>query len=373
MKYNRNEKDTLKPKIERQLKRIYFYLTSGCNLACRHCWLSPKLHTINDHQPVLSVESFQSIIEQGNKLGLSGVKLTGGEPLMHPQIREILNIVKEHKLSLGIETNGVLCTPEIADLISSAKNATIAVSLDGANAETHEWSRGIEGCFQATIKGIRNLSTAGINPQIIFTVMKYNYGQLEELVDFAASLGVNSIKFNTVQPTGRGEQLNAKGDGLPVEEILKLEQWVSDTLSKKTGIKLYFDLPPAFLRLSKMFGSNGDGCGTCGIRDILGVLADGSYALCGIGSHIPQLVFGHVSKDLLEDIWRENKILQEIREGIPGRFEGICGICALKGLCSASCIAQNYYRSKSLWSSFWFCEEAFEKNLFPQTRITATL
>lgn len=65
------------------LEQIYFYLTEGCNLACRHCWLSPKLQGESKTYPTLSIELFHSILEQAKPLGLKAVKLTGGEPLMH--------------------------------------------------------------------------------------------------------------------------------------------------------------------------------------------------------------------------------------------------------------------------------------------------
>jgi SynChlorMet cassette radical SAM/SPASM protein ScmF len=360
-------------KEEWPLKRLYFYLTAGCNLACRHCWLSPLLQqkTNVDTSSMLAVDMFRSIIDQAKPLGLASVKLTGGEPFLHPKIREILDIIKKEKLSLSIETNGVLCTQELVGImVSFKKKVMISVSLDGANAKTHEWVRGIDGCFADATAGIKRLSKAGLTPQIIFTVMKHNKSQLEELVELGENLGAGSIKFNTVQPTGRGESLTSQGGALDVEEILRLEHWVSDTLSKKTKINLYFDIPPVFRKLSQMFGKDGDGCATCGILSVLGILADGSYALCGIGSHIPELVFGNASSDSLEKIWRDNHVIRELRNGIPVRLEGICGSCAMKDLCSASCIAQNYYRSGSLWKSFWLCEEAYGKKLFPKTRIT---
>ena len=118
-----------------------------------------------------------------------------------------------------------------------------------------------------------------------------------------------------------------------------------------------------------MFGKNGDGCGVCGILGILGVLANGSYALCGIGKTVPDLVFGDASKDPLQDIWSNNLLLIELREGLAQRFEGICYRCLVKGLCLGSCVAQNYYRSKSIWAPFWFCQEAHNQGYFPESRI----
>ena len=111
-------------------------------------------------------------------------------------------------------------------------------------------------------------------------------------------------------------------------------------------------------------------CGVCGIRGVLGVLADGSYALCGIGEHVPELVFGKAGRDGLAEVWGGNPVLRQIREGMPRRLEGVCGECLMKGVCLGSCIAQNYYRRRNLWAPFWFCEEARKSGLFPVTRLT---
>ena len=102
---------------------------------------------------------------------------------------------------------------------------------------------------------------------------------------------------------------------------------------------------------------------------ILGVLANGNYALCGIGMNVPELVFGHAETDRLEDLWETTKVLKELREGLTDRLEGICGDCVMKGVCLGSCIAQNYYKSNNLWAPFWYCEEAKKAGLFPETRM----
>jgi radical SAM protein with 4Fe4S-binding SPASM domain len=124
--------------------------------------------------------------------------------------------------------------------------------------------------------------------------------------------------------------------------------------------------------MGNIFGDKGS-CGICAVLNILGVLSDGTYALCGIGTTVPELVFGHAAKDALGDIWQNSTVLKELREGLPYRLEGVCGECIMKGICLGSCIAQNYYRDKKLWAGFWFCEEAKARGLFPESRIKSGL
>jgi SynChlorMet cassette radical SAM/SPASM protein ScmF len=192
---------------------------------------------------------------------------------------------------------------------------------------------------------------------------------MESVVRLAESLGVGSVKFNLTMPIARGETLHETGATLTIEELIELGSWADTTLSDSADLRVYYDHPSAFRPLSKMFGEDGDGCSTCGILGILGVLADGSYALCGIGENVRELVFGHAAKDRLEDVWKNTDVLNELREGLTGRLEGICGNCLMKNICLGSCIAQNYYTGKRLWAPFWYCDEARKKGLFPQSRM----
>jgi SynChlorMet cassette radical SAM/SPASM protein ScmF len=350
------------------LNQIYFYLTEGCNLRCRHCWIAPKYESEGNSYPALDLDLFKTIIEQAKPLGLTGVKLTGGEPLLHPQIEEILEVIRKEDLSLNVETNGVLCTPELASKMAACKNPLVSVSLDGTDAETHEWVRGVEGCFETALKGVQNLVETGLRPQIIMSIMRRNKDQMESVVRLAERLGAGSVKFNIVQPTARGEKVHDSGEALSIEELVDLGGWVENTLSASTDLYIYYNHPMAFRPLGKMFGENGDGCGACGILGILGVLANGSYAMCGIGETVPDLVFGHAATGPLKDVWNNTPVLLELREGLPHLIEGICGDCLMKGLCLGNCIAQNYYRSKSIWAPYWYCEEAQRLGLFPDTR-----
>lgn len=356
-------------KREYPLGTIYFYLTEGCNLACRHCWIAPKYQKGDHTYPSLPLDLFRSIVEQAKPMGLSGVKLTGGEPLLHPNIHEILDIVRSEELRLTVETNGVLCTPELAENMAKCKTPFVSVSIDGENAETHEWVRGVPGCFEAALEGARNLVNAGFRPQIIMSVMRQNTDQMEAVVRLAESLGAGSVKFNIVSSSGRGEKMHEAGETLTIEELVELGKWVENTLSASAGLRIVHSHPMAFRPMSKMFGNNGDGCGQCGILHILGVLADGSYAMCGIGQTVTDLVYGHAADDRLEDIWNNTLSINQLREGLPEKLEGICSDCLMKYMCRGYCVAQNYHDSGSLWTPLRYCEEARKTGLFPETRL----
>lgn len=352
------------------LGELYFYLTADCNLRCRHCWIKPEYLASSQSSSCLDPALFSKILGQAVLLGLKRVKFTGGEPLFHPRIIDFIDAVRDRGLRLTIETNGTLCSQEIAEKIASVENAFVSVSIDAADPEIHEWVRGRKGCFAEATTGIGNLVRAGIHPQIIMTVMKRNREEIEPVVRLAESLQAGSVKFNVLQPTARGEQMFAEGQAVAIAELISLGRWVEETLSKTTRLPLYFDQPPAFRSLDSMFNAqHGLGCHTCGIFSILGVLADGHYALCGIGETVPELVFGDAAQDSLQDVWENSPVLNDIRSGLPAKLQGICSECLLKNVCLGSCIAQNYYSRHDLWAPHWFCEEAHKSGLFPTTRL----
>jgi len=350
------------------LNQLYFYLTEGCNLACRHCWMAPRFDADGSRYATLPVDLFEAAIREAKPLGLSRVKLTGGEPLLHPHFTKLLEIVRREELALTIETNGLLCTPQIAAEIAKSPRRSVSVSIDGADAATHEWVRGVPGCFEKAQQAVRNLAAADTPPQIIMSVMRCNSDQVDAVVRMAERLGASSVKFNIVQPTARGETLHETDGTLNTAELIRLGRHMDMELAPTTRLRLVFDYPLAFRPLSRI--ASGDGDGTCGILGILGILASGHYALCGIGQHVPELVFGAVGEDRLEDVWPGDATLNALRAGLPDQLAGVCARCLMKHRCLGSCIAQNYYRMGSLWAPFWFCEQAEAAGLFPESRVT---
>jgi len=350
-----------------KLKYLYFYLTDGCNLNCRHCYINPKFILKDSNIKFLDLEIFKKIIKEAKPLGLIGVKLSGGEPLLHPKIEKIFDIIKKENLKLVLETNATLITKSLAKKIKSI-NSFVAVSLDGKDTYTYEWIRGVAGSFSRFKKGFNNLISEGIRPQVIITLMRINKDILFDIIKFVKYIKAGSIKINPMQPIMRAESLYKDNQNLSIEELIKIGNYIENFLSKEIDIPIFFHQPIVFRPLSKIFFKEGYNCGTCKILNILGVIPDGSYGLCGISEFVPKLNFGLAQENSIIDIWNENPILKEIRTGLPNKLDGVCKICIFKSLCLGACLAYNYYLTKNLWSGFWYCQEAKKIGLFPLNR-----
>ena len=133
-----------------ELQTIYFHLAGHCGMNCAHCWLMNPGDTGKSKQreSFLPLETFQNVLEQGLDMGVVNVKLTGGEPLIHPEIKNILSRLKSEKILLIIETNGIPCRDKsVVGSIVECLNPFVAVSLDGTTAGIHEKIRGCGRVF----------------------------------------------------------------------------------------------------------------------------------------------------------------------------------------------------------------------------------
>ncbi|MBF0406083.1 MAG: SynChlorMet cassette radical SAM/SPASM protein ScmF [Candidatus Riflebacteria bacterium] len=351
-----------------KLEKIYFYLTEGCNSKCRHCWLAPEYLASGKNGNQIDIQTVKKIVREAIPLGLKQVKLTGGEPLIHGQFPEIIEFLASEKIRIIIETNGFLLNEEITGILKGVENIFISVSLDSYESEIHDWVRGVPGSFDLVMAGIRRLIKAGIKPQLIMSVLRKNCTQLEQFVKLAENIGAHSVKFNVIMPTERGLQLTRSGETLSIHELIETGRYAEEKIIPQAGINVFFHHPIAFRPLKRLAERN-NVMGKCGIKNIIGVLSDGSYALCGIGSLIPELIFGKATETELENIWNDSPMLNMIRSEVPSKLEGVCGKCIHNQLCLGSCIAQNYYSTRRITAPYWYCEDAFKAGLFPLTRL----
>jgi SynChlorMet cassette radical SAM/SPASM protein ScmF len=348
-----------------QLSSLYLYLADQCNLSCRHCWISPGFS--QDQKDGISIEYLKQTISEAKGLGLQSVKLTGGEPLLYRDIYALLEFLAAEKIKILIETNGTLLNNNILEKLKSCEIELISVSLDADTPEVHDKIRGVKGSFERTIAGLRLLAGYGFGFQIIMTLLRNNRMEIPALISLCKDLGAGSLKINPLLPCGRGKDVFRDRQNLDLGELVQIYRMVEREWSLNTDLDIIFDLPVALRSITDI---KRRGIIECRILNILGILANGDFSICGIGQTIDELRLGNLYQDSIKDIWQENMILADLREGLPERLKGICGRCIFRFQCLGSCRANAYAMTGDLFAPYFLCEESYESGLFPDSRVS---
>jgi len=351
------------------LRTFYLYVSGGCNLNCRHCWISPEFDPGASRSRFLDLSILEKALEEALPLGLRSVKLTGGEPMLHPDFAGMVRLLAARGLTMHMETNGTLLDAASARLMrETGLFRTISVSLDGATGPTHDAMRRVQGSFDRALEGIRALVSEGFRPQVICTLHEGNAAEALPLVSLARSMGCGSVKFNNVQVVGRGSGMPGR---LSLRALLDLHTSIRAGAAGGTDprFRVVFDIPPAFRPVGELLEG---GASACRILNILGILPGGELAMCGIGTAYPELVYGRLPGSDVREVWAGSPGLRELRSALPGSLTAPCSGCIHRDACMGVCAAGNYHRTGRLDSSYWFCEEAWEEGLFPSSRLLGT-
>jgi len=358
------------------LRAFYLYLSNSCNLRCRHCWITP---TYVNGKPtpgeVIDVGHLKKAVREGKTLGLCSAKLTGGEPLLHPEFRQIAAMLTEENLSLDVETNGTLIDRDIAEFMKNETNINfISISLDSPRETYHDAFRGSKGSYRAALNGLNNLVGAGFkNVQIIMSPHRKNVYEVRELVALAEAKGAGSVKLTPVTNTGRGALMHDNDETLNINEVLELADLVRGDLKRTSKIPVLLNVPPSIRPLSEVTGS-GRFCGDCGVDHILGILGTGDVALCGIGRNLPEFVFGNIGTDSIRDIWFNHPSVLKLRHELKDfeNYPELCRNCIYMRKCRTGCVVQNYSDfGKLIWPHV-ICLYAEENGLFKDSRKRAS-
>jgi len=354
------------------LRAFYLYMSTSCNLKCRHCWITP---TFVNGEPspgdVIDVDLLRDAVEEAKPMGLGSAKLTGGEPMLHPRFMEIADMLTDMGLGMDMETNGTLLTAKSARHLKEKTNVKfISVSIDGADARTHDEFRGVPGAFDAALGGLEYLVDAGYsNVQVIMCIHRGNLNQVDDLVQLAADRGAHSVKNSPVTKGGRGTAMYENNEALDFDQRLKLAQYIYNELQQKSPIRIIINSPPALTPIPEIMRKGGR-TGDCGVRRIFGILGTGDIALCGIGRTIPDLVYGRLGQDSVRDIWLHHPRILKLRRDLDAldAYPELCRACVHLRSCRTGCVAQNYVEGSNLIWPDRMCEEAAQRDAFPATR-----
>jgi radical SAM protein with 4Fe4S-binding SPASM domain len=233
-------------KKEYKPRLIFWEVTKGCNLRCIHCRATAtELMSPADLPTGKALDIISQIAEFSNPI----LVLSGGEPLYRHDIFQLAEYATSLGIRTALATNGTLVTKDIAEKIKNAGIRRVSISLDGADAATHDAFRGIPGAFDAAVYGMRNLQHVGVSVQINTTIARHNAHQLPDVLTLARHLGADALHTFLLVPVGCGIDIAAEQMVAP-EEYERMLNWFYDQ-SLEGGIELKATCAPHYFRVMR--------------------------------------------------------------------------------------------------------------------------
>lgn len=305
---------------------IAWETTRACNLACRHCRAEAVLEP---PQGELSFEEGRHLLDQAAAWPPPPmIILSGGEPLMRPDILELAAYGHRLGLRMLLSTNGSLVDGETARRMKTAGVARVSLSLDGPDAAGHDAFRGQEGSFAGLERGAAHLLAAGLPFQINSTLTADNLHQAEALTEQAVRLGAVAHHIFLLVPVGRAVGLETP---LSAEEYEKALRALKE---REASLPLEFKATcaPQYQRLAREMGlaspgRHGQGRGCLAGQGFVFISSEGEVRGCGY----LDLEAGHIRRAPLREIYETSPLFVSLRD--RGSYHGKCGRCEYWNIC----------------------------------------
>lgn len=203
---------------------VYWELTKRCNLRCAHCRAVPQTCPSPDE---LSIAEGIRLIDAIRECGQPILVLTGGEPLLRSDVFDLATYGTWRGLPMALATNGTLVTRETAKRIVASGFMRVSISLDGADADTHDRFRRVPGAFDSAVDGFIHLKELGMSMQVNTTVTEHNRGQLVEIYELVRELGADAWHLFLLVPVGCGLEI-AAGAQLSPRDYEDVLYWIDE-------------------------------------------------------------------------------------------------------------------------------------------------
>ena len=267
-------------------------LTVKCNLRCAHCYNLDR--SVSAETERLSAElrpaEVKALIDELAEAGSLFLSLTGGEPLLNPDICDYIRHACERRFVVKVKTNGTLLTPERVSALKEAGALGVDVSIYGASAEVHDSFTTVEGSFERTLEGARNAQRGGLDVCFGYTIHRDTSEEVQRLTALADELDVSIVIDTQIRPRHDGTH-DPETHRLDRETLLRLyEGPIRDVLPE-----------PDFSPDRKMQ------CNCA--RNVVGIASTGDVYPC-IAAPISA---GNIRERSFSEIWRSSPLLEWIR------------------------------------------------------------
>ncbi len=179
---------------------FFLNYSNACNFKCQQCFTESPIFPVKG---TLTVESVKTLSDQADEMGMFEVIIEGGEPLIIPELFEIIGAIGSERFNIGITTNGYLLDELMAQRLSEAGVARIIVSLDSTEAKIHDEFRGVQGAYAHALKALQNAKKEGMSVSVNFLVGHYN-AQSKEIEDICEFCEKNGYQLGLIVATPTG-------------------------------------------------------------------------------------------------------------------------------------------------------------------------
>jgi len=342
---------------------IVWNVTRRCNLRCAHCYSRSQNRNYTGE---LTHEEGIRLIDDLAEFGVPVILFSGGEPMMHRRIFDLITHAKDRGLRTVLSTNGTLITPTVAGRLKTVGLAYVGVSLDGLE-ETNDRFRGVEGAFERAMDGIRSCMAAGIKVGLRFTITRANVSDIDGIFDLITAEGIPRACFYHLVYAGRagemiGEDLSHEETRRAVDLIIERTRRLHEQGRKVEVLTVdnHCDGPYLYLRLLrednaraadalallKMAGGNSSGIG-------IGCVSwDGSVHADQFWRHYS---LGSVRQRPFRRIWTDTSdgLLAKLRD--RGKYlNSRCAGCRWLNVCNGNFRV----RAEAVTGDVWACDPA---------------
>ncbi len=337
--------------VEHKPFLVALNLTLRCNLACAHCYLDAGTRDSGDANELDSNDVKRILAQISETNPACMVVMTGGEPLLRPDIYELCAYAADLGLMVVVGTNGTLLTHNNVQHLVQAGVHGVGISVDSLTPAFHDAFRGWKGALQHTLNGIAQCREQGLSFQIHTSIHQANVGQVDEIMTWAHQQGALVMNFFFLVCTGRGEKMTDI-TAQQYEQVLAHLLGVQDHYA---GMLVRARCAPHFKRLAyqrdpaspltRAQGYEGGGC-LAGLH-YCRVTPQGAVTVC---PYVEESV-GSLHQASFGQIWEQAVTFQQLRNPSLG---GKCGRCEFSVLCGG-CRARPFAMNGDLFGEDRLC------------------
>lgn len=252
-------------------------LTYRCNLACKFCYAGCGCRKDEQHPdlPAADLKKILEIIKE--EAEVPSVSFTGGEPLLRPEVPELVAHAKALGMWANLITNGTLATEETVGKLAAAGLDSAQVSVEAGSGAGHDAIAACPGAFKRTVRGIENIMKAGIRVHTNTTVSALNKNSLDGVLDLVRALGLKKFSMNLLMPVGSAGK-NFDETFVSYTEAGPLVERVKEQAEKRGLEFMWYSPTPICIFNPITRGLGNKGCAAC--DGLLSVAPNGDVLPC---------------------------------------------------------------------------------------------